>query len=293
MSVTLDKKASRILLDQTSGTRGKTIFVDPATGTDASGVDGKTWSTPKATITAALALAVSGDRIVLAPGQYNETVTIPASKPNITIVGMGGRGAAYIEPETAGAEGMEVLADDVTLINVGIAGEETSDYALKVGSQTVSPARFRAYDCKFERGYDSTPSGTVVLLKGAGDVLMEDCEYAYGDSGILFDDNDDGFCTQIKIVRPYFHNLVAVHVGLETSGGVLNLGLLGGIHDNMENGTAPTDYIKVDRAGDTGLIDDCTFASATISAAKMTIAAGIKWGGGNRSEAGYSTARPA
>lgn len=239
---------------------------------------------PTSTLAAAIAAANAGDVLYLEPGQYNESVTV---NKRLTIIGLGGKGAAYIEPETAGAEGMLVTADDVTLVNVGVAGASAADYALQVGSQTVSPDRFRAFACKFEG-----PDAAVAVLKGAGDSLFEDCEFAWGGSGLLFAPNDDGFVTQVKLRRCHFHNLTAVHVGLAASGGVTNLEMADCLHDNAEDGTAPTDYIKVDRAGDTGIITGCRFATATNAATVLTIAAGILWVG-NATEAGWSTARPA
>lgn len=279
---------SRIQPDAASaaGRIRKTYYVRGDSGSDAN--RGLNWDQPLDTIQAAVNKAVPYDRILVAPGAYNETVTIAESKSNIVIVGMGGRGAAFIEPETAGAEGMIVLADDVTLINLGVAGDDTADYALQVGSQTVSPARFRAKGCKFEL---ADGAGAAVILKGAGDVEFDDCEFAWAASGVLFDDNDDGFVTQAKIKGCRFHNLATVHVGDAASGGVLNLHMEDCIHDNLEDGTAPTDYVKVDRAGDTGIITGCRFATPTNEADVLTIAAGVMWVA-NYTEAGLTAARP-
>lgn len=262
-------------------------YVSAADGNDTH--HGKNWHNAFATIQAAVNAASPGDQIWVAPGAYDETVTV--AKNDLVIKGFNGRGAVYVEPSAAGAAGMEVTGDDITLYGIGIAGDDTAPYALRVGSQTASPARFRAYECKFE-GVETAGAGQVAL-KGAGDVILDDCEFAWGTGGVVFDDNDNGFCTQVAIRKPKFHNLTEVHVGLAPTGGVANLELKGAVHDNAEDGTEPTDYIKVDRVGDTGVIDDCVFAAATITAAKMTIADGIKWGGLNRSEAGLSTARPA
>jgi hypothetical protein len=182
--------------------------------------------------------------------------------------------------------GITVLADDVSLWNVGAFGVGAeSPFALKVGSQTVSPDRFRAFGCKFEA------AAAAVILKGAGDALFDGCEFTWAGSGLLFSPNDDGFCTQIFVQNCRFHNLVTVGVGLDTDGGVVNLHLIDCLFDNAEDGTAPTDYIKVDRSGDTGIISGCRFATATNAATVLTIAAGILWVS-NHTEAGLSAARP-
>src|SRR3990167_1249972 len=171
-----------------------------------------------ATIQAAVTAASAGDILYIEPGSYNETVTV---NKRLTLVGLGGRGAAYIEPTTVGAEGMQVTADDVTLINLGVAGEDTASYALNVRAAY----RFRAYGCKFEG-----PTGTVVLLDGTAtkntaDALFEDCEFAWGGSGVLFDNSYYGYPTQIRIRGCWFHNMTAVGVGLAADGGVVNLEL--------------------------------------------------------------------
>lgn len=239
-----------------------------------------------ATITNAVSHASAGDTIEVAPGSYDETVTVNVA--NLTIIGTGGRGAAYIEPSTAGAEGMQVTADDVTLINIGVAGESTSSYALNANAVS----RFRGYSCKFEG-----PTGTVVLLNGTAtdqvaDALFDDCEFAWGGSGIVFDDSAYGYPTQVFVQNCRFHNLTAAGIGEATGGGVVNLEVKNCVFDNAEDGTPPTDYVKVDRAGDTGIFAGNYFATATNDATVLTIAAGIMWVA-NATEAGWSTARPA
>lgn len=236
--------------------------------------------------------AVAGDAIFLSEGTYNETVTV---NKRLTIVGLGGRGAAYIEPTTAGAEGMQVTASDVTLINVGVASDDTGDYALNVkgNSTTKLGKRFRAFGCKFEGG--SGASSVAVLFDGdanynASDALLEDCEIAWANKGIVFDDSLYGFPTQIFIDKCRFHNLTTEHIGLAAAGGVVNVHITDCLFDNDEAGTAPTNYIKLNRSGDTGLVSGCRFALATNNN-KNVIAAGILWSA-NATEAGWSTARP-
>ena len=40
----------------------------------------------------------AGDTVVVAPGSYDEEVTIPVTLTNLTLIGAGNRGAAYIAP---------------------------------------------------------------------------------------------------------------------------------------------------------------------------------------------------
>jgi hypothetical protein len=262
---------------------GKALFVSPSGSDSNNGLD--TWGNAKATIQAAVAAASAGDVVCIAPGAYDETVVVNKS---LTLIGVGPLGSVFIEPSTAEAEGMQVTADDVTLVNVGVAGDDDGDYALNL--HAVS--RFRAYGCKFEG-----TTGVVVLVDGTAtdqtaDALFQDCEFARGGSGVLFDDSAFGYPTQIRLVKCWFHNLTAVGIGLAAGGGVVNLEVVDSIFDNAEDGTAPTDYIKVDRDGDTGIISGCRFATATNEADVLTIAAGIMWVV-NATEAGWTSARPA
>lgn len=266
---------------------GTYFFVDPAGN---NGNDGLSIDRPVATITRALALCTdgAGDVILVAPGAYNETVTV--SKSNVTIIGLGGRGAAYIEPSTAGAEGMQVTADDVTVINLGIAGDDTADYALNLNSCS----RFRAYGCKIEL---ADGAGSAVLIDGTADdqtadALFEDCEVCWAAKGFTFDDSAYGYPTQIFVKRAHFHNITTNMFGVAASGLVKNLLIEGCTFDRAEDGTGPTDYILLSDNGNTGLIANNSFAHATNQAAVLTIGSGLMWVA-NRTEAGISTARPA
>lgn len=266
----------------TGGDLVQSYFVDQANGDPNN--DGMSFGAAFDTIQAAVDAAAAGAKIYIASGGYDETVSIDKA---LTLIGDGPRGSVYIEPSTVGAEGMDVLADDVTLINVGVAGEETASYAIRVGSQTVSPDRFRAYGSKFEGS-----AGASVIFKGAGDALLYDCESAWADKGITFDDNDNGYCTQISIVGHRFHNITTAHVGVEAGGLVKDLLLSECKCLNSEDGTPPTDYILLSDNANFGLIEDNTFACATNDAAVLTIGTGLLWVA-NKTEAGVSTARPA
>lgn len=242
------------------------------------------------TIQAAVTAAVSGrgDRILVEPGAYDETVTV--NKSNLTIIGLGNRGAAYIEPETAGAEGMQVTADDVTLRNIGVAGDDTGDYALNL--HAVS--RFRAYVCKFEL---ADGAGSAVLIDGTAsdqtaDALFEDCEVCWAAKGFTFDDSAYGYPTQIFVRGTRFHNIATNMFGIASGGLVKNLEVSDCLFENKEDGTAPTDYILLSGNGNTGVFARNDFATATNATGVLTIGTGLLWVA-NRTEAGTSTGRPA
>lgn len=245
-----------------------------------------------ASISAALAMMVDGDVLLLGPQEYAEgNLVIPEGLDNITIVGMGNRGSCFIEAAAAGDEGLQVLGDGVTLINVGVAGGATSDYSLKVGSATVSPARFRAYGCKFEGNESANPAGQVVL-QGCGDVILDDCEIAWGVNGIIGDANAGGFPTEIVIQNCWFHDLTTVHVGIAAADHFVGLYLYGNKFARDEAGASPTDFLLLSDNANIGHIAGNFFANATNATGVITIGTGLLYTA-NATEAGWSTARPA
>lgn len=279
MAITIPREASRILLDTAIAPRGaRALFINHQEQDDDS--SGRTFENAKDTFQGVLEVAEGNDVIYVAPGGYDESVTVEES--SLFFCGIAGRGAPFIEPSAEGGAGMHVLADDVTLENLGVAGEETADFSLKVGDQETSPARFRAKGCKFE--------GAPVILQGVGDVLFEDCEFAW-EAALQFAANDNGFCTQVVVKNCRFHNITEEHIKSLASGGVRNLQLIDCVFDNAEDGTAPAKFLDIAEAGDTGIVTGCRFACATNEADVLAIAAGILFVG-NYTESGPTTGRP-
>lgn len=236
------------------GRVNKYLYVDATNGSNT--FSGRSLDKAKATIGAAVTAAVAGDVIIVLPGSYDETVTIARGKSNIKIVGVGGRGAAYIEPSTEDADGMIVHADDVTLINIGVAAEDTTagNYAL-----TVTGSRFRAHGCKFEGGEIQALVGpgtaaqeTAGTHGRGGDIIFEDCEFAWGTDGVTFQGTDYGAATQIVVKDCRFHNLTGDHINDKSGSGATasilfrNVQLIRNVHDDAEGGTAPTMYVDLD-----------------------------------------------
>lgn len=252
---------------------GKFHIVDPSPPADRYSDENR-----YSTITAALAVAVAGDTILVAPGGYDESIVISKA---ITIVGAGPRGSVFIEPSAAGAEAVEVTADDVTLINIGCDGDDTSSYALKVAAD-----RFRAYGCKIE-GSDTV----LLLLSAAGDAIFEDCEFAWGVTGVLCEAGGPDPSTQIVFLRCRFHNISTVHIS-DGSNLFANIQIIDCVFDAADDGTEPTDYLLLDNADTAGIVTGCRFAVATNATGVLTIGAKVQWVT-NATEAGWSTARPA
>ena len=278
--------------DGTGG--GEHWFVDAA----AANLDGKDWDGAFTTIQKAVDQASAGDTIHVAPkaAGYDETITVLFAKNNLTIIGEGNRGAVFIITATAGAEGMEVRANDVTLINVGVEAEDTADYALRVFG-----SRFRAYGCKFEGptanvvrvGPGTIAQTTAPITHGrGGDILFYDCEFAWGGTGIVVTSSNFGACTQLRVYRCHFHNLTVACVG-ENDVGVIgagrNIWLDECIFDVGEDGAVPTDFIDLDSVGTTGRIYKCTFATTVHASALIQIAAGILYLGNQTQAEGPAT----
>jgi len=228
------------------------------------------------------------DVAFLAPQRFEETGLV-LDKSGVSLIGygfdLGGLGSAFIEPGGVNDPGLSIEADDVTLINVGVAGKGTADYALQLGDEI---ARFRAYRCKLEG-----PDGVAVKIVGTGDIMFDDCEFCWCGVGVDFVGGVSSFPTQTLIRRSRFHNIVTAHLrGTGATGKNVNTELIDNFHDKDESAVGPTDYLLLDAAGSTGLVSGCRFAHATNEAAVLTIAAGIMWAA-NATEAGWSTARPA
>lgn len=273
-------------------------FVDGTTGVD--GNSGTDPSQAFATIQYAVDRRGPNDVILVAAGAYDETVTISRGVGPLTIVGLGNQGDVGIAPSGLLARGMTNNEDDVTLINVGVAGESTADFALR-----STGSRLRLVSCKLE-GVDTSGAalgigpGSVAQVNAGtagncGDVNLYNVELAWSFNGLAFVASDYGVPTQIFIDGLRVHNVSGTEMisvpGAFGIGGVRNLMCTNGLFEAMEDGTNPSDFVAVNGTGDTGIITKCSFAIATNASADLKIAAGVMWVA-NATEAGWSTARP-
>lgn len=249
-----------------------------------------------------------GDEILVAPGVLDETVTIPGTNVltgtqngGFKIIGLGGRGDCAVAPSTAGAKAVVNNADDVTIINLDMAGNTTATSALfSTGS------RLRLVDCKVE-GVD-TSGAAITLAPGSvaqvaagtagncGDVDLGNVEICWSKNGLELKASDYGVPTQVVMTGARIHNVDGTEI-IGTPGAfgidsVRNLEVVDCILDRMEDGTKPSDFIDVNGATDTGLVTGCRIALATNAVADLKVGAGILWVA-NMTEAGVSTARPA
>lgn len=235
------------------------------------------------TAAAGVSAVANGDILAISAGAYYETLTVNKS---IGLVGLGGRGSAAIGGVAAGAEGVKVTADDVTMVNVGVFANASADYALNLNAVS----RFRAYGCKFEG-----PDGTVVLLDGSAtdqcaDILFEDCEFAWGGSGVIFDNSDYGYPTQIFFRHCRFHNLTAAALAEAAGGGVNDIHMEDCIFGNLEDGSNPTKFINLVGSSNSGIVTRCSFPVAINSGLNL-VDTGIVWSS-NFHTGGVSTGQP-
>jgi hypothetical protein len=223
-------------------------------------------------IQSAVNQSVPGTIIVVAPGSYNETVTIPRGAGPLTIVAANGRNTAAIAPSTTNANALVNNSNDVTLLNMGLAANGTGKAFVNTGSQV------RLLGCKLEND-DGTGEcaqltlNTVVehnatprIYGNGADVRFEGCEFAWAADGIELVCTDWGAVTELQVVNCWFHDLDGKHiyetVGSGGSAGVMYASILlqNNVHSKDEAGTAPTDYILLngDNAN-TGLMTGCVF----------------------------------
>lgn len=279
------------------------LFVDATNGSN--GYDGLSAETPKATLQAAINLSVTMQldavMILMAPGEYDEVVTISrptAESANMTIVGAGPRGSVYVATSTTNGVAMTNHADDVTFINVGLDGDGTGAGLINTGS------RMRAYGCKIE-GDDiacQMTLGTVAQeaagTRGTGaDCLFSDCEFAWATRGVLVTCTDYGAVTELFISGCYFHDHSAAaideSVGSGGSAAVLFQGVRidSCIFNDLEDGTAPTAFILMnDNNANAGIVTKCSFPSA-INSGKNLVSTALHWVS-NFHTGGVSTGQP-
>lgn len=243
---------------------------------------------------AAVTAADPGDTILVDPASYEGQVIIPRTKNNLVIVGMGGRGSVALEADETTSTLIN-HADDVTIVNIGAAGDGSGGGLRNMGS------RFRAFGCKFEGGTIAAKLtlGTAAEVgdddEGNGaDVLFDDCEFAWATHGVSLVASDYGAITQAFFSRCRFHNLDTD--SFNESGGSAgvrfrNLHVADCIFDTLEDGTVPTKWFSLNADnGNTGIVTRCSFPTA-INSGKNLVSTKLLWIG-NFHTGGIAGAQP-
>ena len=236
---------------------------------------GDSFDHPLATIQAAVDAAAAGDMIFIAPGDYDEAVTI-TDADIIVYIGCGGRGNVAVVPSATDGVAITISgtaanrAQDITLINVGGEGNGTGGGLYVYGNIR----RIRAIGCKFEGGafatkLESTAAGSV------GDTQFRDCEFAWTTTALHLTVSGAGDpVTNVYVKGCLFHNFTADGV-LTSATFADGLWIDDNVFANQEGGTEPTQFLDIDDAGTTGFVCNNVFATTVFSTAKFAIAAGV------------------
>jgi hypothetical protein len=278
-------------------TYGQDWWVSDDRGSD--GRSGRSHTKPKKTIQAAVDRASPGDIIFVDYGTYDETVTIPFALSNLRIQGIGARGAPWINPTTSAAPGMEMMANECEIVNLGIAGESTAPHALRVWG-----AGTKLFFCKMEGSTAGMKVGPGTIAEQAAEthgdasfVDLYECEFAWNTNGIVLVGNDYGAVTQFRVHGGTFHDNSAAdfeeEIGSGGSAGVLfrDLDIDRVRFRRQEDGTEPTKYISLDGDnGNKGVVSGCQFPSA-LAGGKNLVSTGLIWTG-NYHTGGISNGQP-
>lgn len=264
-------------------------------------LDGLSTTSPYRTVQKAINSSRSGDVIYIASGSYNESVQLSFANSYLTLIGLGPQGSVAIAPSTSATHALTFNGNGLVCINIDFAVTDAATYSV---SGTGSACRF--YNCKFEGGVTSgaafnwgpgSNANVVAHLAGrGGDLMLIDCEFAWTFNGATFSASDFGQATEIYMKDCWFHD--TSNVSLLGVPGAFGIGAVGDltvrdcVFSRAEDGTKPSDYVKVDDALDVGSFSGNRFALATNAAADLKIGAKVFWMA-NATEAGWSTARPA
>lgn len=268
-----------------SNPAGKSLYV---TSVGAANAGGRSWADAYGTVQAAVDAASAGDVIYIAPGGYDEALTI--STGEITLVGVGGAGSVALAPSAEDAVAITVSGTSaartggVTLINVGGEGNGTGG-GLHVHGNI---RRFRAYNGKYEGGafavtLESTAEGSVA------DTRLEGNEFAWAVAGVkLLTSGGGDPVTQTRIEGNFFHNIETDGVMNVTTHSA-DVWVVGNVFAATEAAAETTQYIDLAVADTTGLVAGNYFATTVFDTASFAIAAGVLWTGNQAQAEGPAT----
>jgi hypothetical protein len=235
------------------------------------------------TIQGAADLMVDGDVLMLGNQEYDENVTF-TGKNNVTVIGTAPRGSTRVTALTNGTAFTINGGQGVQLININAEGRGTGG-GVKLDGQI---RRFVASLCKFHGG-----AVAFLISPAAGgqivDCLLDDCEIALATTGISNVVGGGDPTHRLTVRNSRFYALTTDCV--VSAGAAINTQILNNFFTN-DGDTEPTRFVKLDGAGDSGLVAGNQFATPTNANTKFVLDADVMWGA-NATEAGWSSARPA
>ena len=238
---------------------------------------------PDTLIQTAVDTAVEGDVILIAPGEYDEDVTVTTGQ--LTLVGAGPRDSVRITGVALGTSTAMTLdgVSDVGLYNLNLEGRSGGSGLVLSGQVR----RITAAGCKMHGG------SQAVLLSAAtteqfADIRIEDCNIANSAIGIsaLYDAGDPGHRV---FVRGCLFSKITTDCIVEN--GVTHDW---NIYDNVfstDDGVEPTRYLDINTDGTTGVVANNVFGLAAHSTGDLLIDDTVLYVG-NYTEEGISTGRP-
>lgn len=247
---------------------GTAWYVNGSTGADSGSHDGKSWAQPFDTIAHAESVASAGDVIFVAPGEYNEDITIDVSQ--LSIVGVGSRHSVRVTGTSAGTKTAVTISgvNEVGLYNLNLEGRTSSGSALVFTGQV---RRVEVKDCKIHGGDQaikvSSASGGQTV-----DVRFEDCVIANSAIGVNVVYSGGDPCHQL-----YFKDCEWLKITTDC------VKENGATHDytfirpvfGLSDGSEPTRILDIDETGTTGQIIDPRFCTTLFASSKIAIASGV------------------
>lgn len=235
------------------------------------------------TIQAAASLMIERDVLIIGPGEYDENVTL-TNVNKATIIGAGGPDSVRITALTNGRALTIDGCQDLNIVNLNLEGRGTGG-ALRLTGQI---RRLHADFCRFHGG------DTGILVDPAAGGQIVDAYITNSIIALL----TTGISNTVGGGDPT-HRLIVESCklfGITTdcivsAGAAINTMILNSLFAN-DGDTEPTRFIKLDGAGDSGLVAGNQFATPTNANTKFVLDADVMWGA-NATEAGWSTARPA
>lgn len=264
---------------------GTKFYVDGTNGV--AGNEGKSWGNPVATITQAVAKATAGagDVIFVAPGEYDEDVTVDVSQ--VSLVGVGPRHSVRVTGVALGTSTALTLdgVQDVGVYNLNLEGRSGGS-GIELSGQI---RRAQVSGCKLHGGAQA-----VHLYSAAGaqivDVRFEDNVIANSAIGINMDYLNGDPSHQIVVKGNFFSKITTDCIVEDGATHDWN------VYDNVfssSDGSEATRFIDLDSVGSTGLVANNIFATTTSvdQQAKFALASGVLFVA-NATEAGWSTTAP-
>lgn len=223
------------------------------------------------------------DLVFVPPGELDENLTL-TGKNRVALIGASSPFGARVTALTNGVALTIGDAQDVLLQNLNLEGRGTGG-AVKLTGQV---RRLTLRSCKLSGG-----AFAFLIASASGgqsvEVFLDDC-YIFGVTTGISNAIAGGDPTHRLMVRGCRFFAVTTDC-IVSAGSAINTMIQDSYFGN-DGDTEPTRFIKLDGAGDSGLVAGNQFATPTNANTKFVLDADVLWGA-NATEAGWSTARPA